>query len=469
MIRTRHGAQFYLTVLAVLGSAFFAVLPARLSRAAQELAAGQTNSMDALLWTFCLLWLFVLVEDASVSLTSRDLRTFPIHVGPLLGVRVLSLFCSPVALLIGLGSLISLWPFFSARHTVLGGAAALLLFALALGLGMSTSHLLSEAGLRRRLLAPVAITSIALGAFFLTQGLQGIEPLRASMALMPPHLVSAVAVAATPSATLIPLITLVAISASVWYLLVWSFRRSLFDQPAKRAEGRAADSVLWFPGRFGALVRKEQYYFRKLLDFWPGLLLVLAVSVASLFGPLPPVVRQSSILIVFVLNTNAIMNCLGMDTGAELNRYAILPLRGKDVLLIKNLGLAMIVAAQLAWLIPTAAWKSGLLEAHAEIIVAAVLLLSHLTWGNMVSVTAPFKMQFYRFASNGAPLTAMVGSTIGSAPGVMVLVLLQSESSFSALGIVVILLLVIAVYLVSLHYSGRRLEHRRPIIGERLS
>jgi hypothetical protein len=471
LIRTRHRAQFYFTVLAVLGSAFFAVLPARLSRAAQELAAGQTNSMDVLLGTFCLLWLFVLVEDASISLTSRDLRTFPIHVGPLLGVRVLSLFCSPVALLIGLGSLISLWPFFSARHTVLGGAAALLLFALVFGLGMSTSHLLSEAAVRRRLRAPAAITSIALGAFFLTQGVQGIERLQASMAMavMPPHLVSAVSVAATPSATLIPLITLVAISASVWYLLFWSFRRSLFDQSARRAEGRAADSVLWFPGRFGALIRKEQYYFRKLLDFWPGLLLVLAVSVASLVGPLPPIVRQSTILIVFVLNTNAIMNCLGMDTGAELNRYAILPLRGKDVLLVKNLGLAMIVAAQLAWLIPTAAWKSGLLEAHAEIIVAAVLLLSHLTWGNMVSVTAPFKMQFYRFASNGAPLTAMVGSTIGSAPGVMVLVLLQSESSFSALGIVVILLLVIAVYLVSLHYSGRRLEHRRPIIGERLS
>ena len=45
-------------------------------------------------------------------------------------------------------------------------------------------------------------------------------------------------------------------------------------------------------------------------------------------------------------------------------------------------------------------------EAGTEIIVAAVLLLSHLAWGNIVSVTAPFKMQFYRFASSGAPLTA---------------------------------------------------------------
>lgn len=468
-VRTRHRAQLYLTVLTVLGWAFFAILPARLSRAAEELAAGQTNSMDAVLSTFCVLWLFVFVEDASVSLTSRDLRTFPIDVGPLLGVRVLSLFCSPVALLIGLGSLISLWPFFSARHTVLGGGAALLLFALALGLGMTASLLLSVAELRRRLLAPVAIASIGLGAFFFAQGLQGIEQLQASMAFTPPHLVSAVAVAETPSATLIPLTTLVAISAPVCYLLFWSFRRSLFSQSAKRAEGRAADSGLWFPGRFGALVRKEQYYFRKLLDFWPGLLLVLAISVSSLFGPLPPIVGQSIILIVFVLNTNAIMNCFGMDTGAELNRYAILPLRGKDVLLVKNVGLTIIVAAQLALLILTAAWRSGLLEAGAEIIEAVVLLLSHLTWGNVVSVTAPFKMQFYRFASNGAPLTVMVGSTIGSAPGVMVLFLMHSESSLSALGIAMILLLVIAVYLVVLHYSGKSFEHRRHIIAERLS
>ena len=163
------------------------------------------------------------------------------------------------------------------------------------------------------------------------------------------------------------------------------------------------------------------------------------------------------------------MNCLGMDTGAELNRYAIFPLRGKEVLLVKNLGLTMIVAAQLALLILTAAWRSGLLEACLEIIVAGVLLLSHLTWGNMVSVAAPFKMQFYRFASNGAPLTAIVGSTIGSAPGVVVLFLVHSESSFAAVRIAAILLLVMAVYLVSLHYAGRSLEHRRQIIGERLS
>ena len=467
-IRTRHRAQFYITVLAVLGWAFAVILPARLSRAAQELAAGQTTSMDGVLWALCALWLFVLVEDTSVSLTSRHLRTFPIGIRSLLAVRVLSLFCSPVALLIALGSLISLWPFVSARHTVLGAAAALLLYALALALGLSVSHVLSVAELRRKLRAPVVVSSIVLGAW-LFASLKGIQPLRVSMAFTPPHLVSAVAVAATPSATLIPLIALIAISAPVAYLLSWSFRRSLFGQPAKRAEGRGADSVLWFPGRFGGLVRKEQLYFRRLLDLWPGLLLVIAVSLASLFGPLPAIVRQSVVLIVFAFNTTAIMNCLGMDTGAELNRYAILPLRGREVLLAKNVGLAMIVAAPLALLILTAAWRSSLVEAGAEIILAAVLLLSHFTWGNMVSVTAPSKMEFYHFAFNGAPMTAIVGSAIGSAPGVLVLYILYSESSLAAPGIAAILLLVIAAYLVSLHHAGRRFEHRRHIISERLS
>jgi hypothetical protein len=470
IIRTRVRVQFYLMMLLVLGWLFFIGLPPGLSRAAQELAAGHTTSMDAVLAVLCLLWLFVLVEDATVSLTSRHLLTFPIGVGSLLGVRILSLFCSPVALLIALGSLMSLWPFLSARHTVLGGIAALLLFALALGLGMSVSQLLSVAESRRKLLVPVAIFSIAVGAFLFHRGLQGInDQLRAGLAFTPPHLVAAVAVAATPAAIVIPLITLLAISAPVCALLVWSFRRSLFSQAAQRAAGRAVGSVLWFPGRFGGLVRKEQYYFRRLLDSWVGLLLVLAISVASLFGPLPPIVPQSIILIVFALNVNAIMNCFGLDTVSELNRYFILPLRGKDVLLVKNLGLTVIVAAQLALLMLTAAWRSGPVEAGAETLEAAVLLFSHLAWGNLVSVAAPFKMQFYHFGSSDAPLTALAGTTIGSAPAVMVLFFLHSEASWSALGMAVMLLLVMGVYLASLHYAGRRFEHRRHIIAERLS
>ena len=467
--RTRHRVQFYLTVLAVLGWGCVAVLPERLSRAAQDLSAGHTSSMDSVLWTFGLLWVFVLVEDASVSLTSRHLRPFPIGAGRLLAVRVLSIFCSPVALLVAFGSVVSLWPFLVARQAVLGGAAALLLYALALGSALTATHVLAVAEWRGKLLAVVTTISIAFGAVLFTQGLEGIEPLRALAPVMPPHLVSLVAVAAAPSAAAVPFLTLLAVSAIVGVLLLWSFRRSVVAQSATRAMGRAIDSELWFPGRFGGLVRAEQLYVRKLLDLWPGLLLVAAVSVASLFGPLPPIVRQSVMVVVFVSNTNVLMNCFGVNTSAELTRYAILPLRGRDVLLVKNLGLAVIVAVQLALLIATETWRSGLLEAGLEVLLAAVLLLSHLAWGNLISVTSPFKMHFYHFASNGDPVTAMIGGTIGSAPAVIMLFLLQAESSWSVAAIAGAALLSLAVYLTSLDYSGRTFEHRRHIIGERLS
>ena len=467
--RTRHRVQFYLTMLAVLGWSFIVVMPAHLSRAAHELAAGETTSMESVLWAFCVLWLLVVVEDTSVSLTSRHLLTFPIDLRSLLGVRMLSLFCSPVALLIALGSLVGLWPLFAARHTVLGSLAALLLYALTLGVGMSVSHVLSVPHLRRTLLIPAAIVSICIGVLFFAQELPNLEQLRAALALTPPRLVTAVAVAATPSAALIPLSTLLAISALVGYLLGWSFRRSLFSPKARHATARTADSVLWFPGRFGGLWRKEQHYFRKVLDLWLGLLLVLAISIESLFGSPPPIVRQSIILIVFALNVNVMMNCFGADSGAELNRYFILPLRGKDVLLVKNLGLTTIVAAQLALLVLTAAWRSGFEEAGTEIVLAAILLLSHLAWGNLVSVAAPFTMQFYRFASSDAPLTALFGMTIGSAPGVMVLFLLHSGSPFAAPAIALTLVLVTIAYLVSLHNAGKSFEQRRNIIAERLS
>ena len=447
--RTRQRIQFYLTALATLGWMSVAVLPARLSRAAEELAAGQTASMDTVLWAFSALWLFVVVEDVSVSLTSRQLRLFPIDVGRLLGVRILSVFCSPLAVVVAVGSLISLWPFLFARRPLLGSVAAVLLFALALALAMSMSHILGVADRRTQVVAPAAVIGV--------------------IGVAPPHLVSLVAVAPTASATVAPLVTLVALGAAVCSVLVWSFRRSLFAQQGTRAVGRAVDSTLWFPGRLGALVRKEQHDFRTLLDLWLGLLLVSAVSVGSLFGAVPAIIRQAVMAIAFLCNINAAMNCFGMNTGAELSRYAILPLSGREVLLVKNLGLAVVVAAQLALLILSAAWQLGPMEAGVEVVEAVVLLLSHLAWGNLASIAAPFKMEAYRFAANGTPLATLFGASIGSIPAVLMLFFVNSESSSSATAIVGIVLLAVAAYVVSLRYAGRRFERRWHIIAQRLS
>jgi hypothetical protein len=120
-------------------------------------------------------------------------------------------------------------------------------------------------------------------------------------------------------------------------------------------------------------------------------------------------------------------------------------------------------------LIPTALWRSGPVEAGVEVVEATVLLLSHLAWGNLVSVAAPFKMQFYRWSSNGSLLTVMAGTTIGSAPGVAVLFLLQSSSLLAPVAIAAILVLVFAVYVATLHHAGRNVERQWSTMSERLS
>lgn len=223
------------------------------------------------------------------------------------------------------------------------------------------------------------------------------------------------------------------------------------------------------PGRFGGLVRKEQRYFRKLLDPWVGLSIVIVVGAVSLFLTPTPLVRQVAMLFVLGLNFNLMMNGFGLDRGIDVNRYFIFPIRGRDVLLVKNLGLVVIVAAQLSLLILIAALRSGIVEAGVEMLEAAVLLGSHLTWGNVMTVSRPFRMQFYRLASGGDPLTAPAALLIGSLPAVAMIRLLRSDSALAPVGIALVALVVAGAYQASLQYAGRLLELRRHIVSFRLS
>jgi hypothetical protein len=142
--------KFYLSVLALLGWITAGALPDRLSRAAGELAEGQTASMDRLLLVLCLLWLVALGEDLNVSLSSDRLRRFPLHVRSLLALKLSSLFLSPIAWLATIVSLLGLSPLLSARHPLLGILAALFFFALTIGVRVSVSQLIDVARRRGR-------------------------------------------------------------------------------------------------------------------------------------------------------------------------------------------------------------------------------------------------------------------------------------------------------------------------------
>ena len=459
--------KFYLSVLALVGSVTAGALPERLARASLDLAAGQTASMDRLLLVLCLLWLVVLGENLHVSLSNERLRRFPTPVRSLLALKLSSLFLSPSVWLATIVSLLGLLPLLSAREPLLGILTALFLLALTIGVGLSVSQLLDVARRRRLRFAVTAFATAVLLLALVSQG--GASALSSSLAAMnPATLVTTVAVATTARAMIVPVTALLVSGALVWSLLLWSFVRSLYDERTETT-ARRATSIARLPGRLGPLVHKEQRSIRTVLDLWMGFLPVIAAAALSLSISLSPTIRQAILAIVCVLNANVILNCLGLDRPAGLLRYLIFPIRGKDLLFAKNVAVMVVVALQFAPLLAIGAWQSGLMQLAAEIVVATVLLLAHLAWGNLVSVFEPRRTEPHRFASGGDPVTAIVSALIGSAPGVAVIVLLQSDSLATMLSIAAIILLTIAAYYGSLRYAGSSFERRIELISRRLA
>ena len=460
--------KFYLTVLALLGWVTAGALPDRLSRAAGELAAGQTASMDRLLLALCLLWLMVLGQNVNVSLSNDRLRRFPISVRSLLALKLSSLFLPPPVWLVTGVSALALSPLLSSRHPLLGSLAALSFFALTIGVCVSVSQLLDMARRRRRLRFAIAALGAAVLAFAVASLQHDASPLSASLiAANPATLVTTIAVATTPPAMIVPVAALLVSGALVWSLLLWSFTRGLYEDAPEQTAHRAT-SIAWLPGRLGPLVQKEQRSIRTVLDLWVGLIPVLATVALALSTSLSSTVRQTIFVIVCALNANVTLNCLGLDRPAGLTRYLILPIRGKDLFLAKNVGVMVLVALQLAVLVAIGAWQSGVMQVGADIVVVIVLLLAHFAWGNVVSVFEPRRAEPHRFAPSGDLLTWLVSVLIGSAPAVAVIVALRSDSRATALAIAGIGLLNVFAYYSSLRFAGSRFERRIEFVSRRL-
>ena len=152
------------------------------------------------------------------------------------------------------------------------------------------------------------------------------------------------------------------------------------------------------------------------------------------------------------------MNSFGLDEPPEINRYLLFPLRGRDILFGKNLGFVVVIAAQLFVTLPFAFWRLGWREVFIGLIEAAALLFAYLAWGNMDSVSAPYKMRFYRDSGGGSLFDAIIGMALCSLPGVAIIYLTRFNSELLAAKIASILALTALAYLGSLHFAGRKFE-----------
>jgi hypothetical protein len=224
------------------------------------------------------------------------------------------------------------------------------------------------------------------------------------------------------------------------------------------------------PGRLGGLVWKDVRDFTRLLDFYLALLVAAWAALYLAYAEDPSRhLLHAALIGVPLFNLSAAFNYFGLETPSGFDRYTLLPLSGRDVILCKNLAFAALVAAPLCPSFLLAAWRFGAVEGLVCLAEVALLSAAYLVWGNAASVGRPFRMQPFRFSSGGPPVEMFAGAVFGSLPGVRLTYLLYQGGGGGAWKLLLTALACGALYLLSLRKAAASFGRRREDLRRRLT
>ncbi len=459
----RGGNQAIILILSLLIAAKYLQL---LKTAAANASTRNTQLLGSLLAAIFLTWLFPLAGSRRDTIASRKWLHLPLTLREQFMIRAASLLLAPSAWLLVAGSLAISYPLAHAPYPFTGIVGGLLFIAIAWLTGLTIAHLLHSTVWRRVLWIVLLIGLMVAGIFLIKGGsLRGLS----ALPFFPPLLVERAAMRDAVEQRAIALAALGMLLVIMGAAALWSFKRSLVGGSESGSEKLIFTSKI-FPGRLGGLVAKDLRYFRKLLDVYLGVAAAILAGLYLLVADAPSAgVLWSFIVIIFLGNAAVPFNSFGLDNRRGMDRYTLLPLSGKSILLSKNLAYVVIVLVQVVPVLIIAVWPSGLQASVLGLVEAAAIAFAYLTWGNWMSVSHPLKMQFYSFANSSAALVdAMGGIIFGSLPGI-VLIYLWKISGRGAVGMTaLVVLLTGSLYLLSLRRYGGRVEANREQIAEAL-
>jgi hypothetical protein len=467
LFRPGNLAGYNLLFVGFLCWMFFSRLPHLLLEASNGLSAGRPEKLEFLLLGIVLIWLFPLIEDSQYCIRSHGLLHFPFSLKALFVIRILSLLIAPTAWLIVIVSLSAFYPFVLAHNPIISMIAMLLFIIMSACIGLTLSHLIGIAEWRRKLfLTIISLCITFVGMFY--YGVSGFSP-RDVLAFSPIYLLVTTAISHNIAKAFAAVIVMLGLTTITLYLAFWSFHQSLFSQAQHLSQSFIAGRII-FPGRLGGLLNKDQKYFWRLLDSYLGLL-VGAIFCLYLFQANAPSWRALTVvlIIIFISNTSIAINNFGLDSTAGLNRYIIFPLSGRSIILSKNLAYLAVMAFQAGLVILLGFWRLGLTAGTLGLIAAALLSLSHMAWGNLMSISRPFKMQFYRFSMGVSPLEDLCGTIFCSLPGVLIALFVDPGETRDFWKVVLAALFCISLYSASILWAGKQLEERWDKISNFLS
>lgn len=459
--------------------------------------------LEASLSSVMMGWLVVPIMVGSTTAEGRGIQPtrmgqFPLGSFSLLLVGLLSRLVQPIYWILLGASLVAMLPMLAVPNPVAGFTAGILFIVFSAMLAWSVDLFSSAVFTSRRgrevmmvavLLLVIPFLAIISGDFSLDEGdimfslgdrtvllfsedgSSGL--LTQTRPYSPAVWVSGVADGSSRNLGLL-LLGAAAIFSSVLSLL--SLKRVMKHPPSslsgRKGTSRAIGVPPGFSSTIGPLVVKELRYLTRTLDHLMGVGMGLAAMAWIMIRPdhLIYVLPLGAFQIVF--NESAIpLNCFGLD-GPGADRYRLLPLSGRQVILTKNLAYFAVVVIHLAPLFLGALIKGAAMMTLCAVLGTAAACLMTAAAGNFSSINSPASRAFFNFDSKeqtGGTLALLMAGAIWILPIGLYFALSWLGMWAAALGLAVLLGVVFLVYRMAITKAGNAFENGGQKMRERLS
>jgi|SRR5215831_10488210 len=436
---------------------------------ALDLSNGRTTRAELLLSAVFLIWMFPLVGDPQFGVVRRSTH-LPFPFLRLYFIRLLSPFVTARSWVILISSAGMFYWLLYASQPAAGLTAIILFVAFSYLCGLAAADLIATAAGRRVLIVLLVVMLVGATAAFALTGQGLMLMMRRVWLFLPPHLVGKTLVGEQAVRNLA---IMAGYAVAAWALSIRVTKSSLMAGPVSGPRARLGFFLSILPGKFVGLIAKDFRHFQRLPDLYFSVLVVIAAAFYLITAPEPEVeVLWPFLILYFLSNVLASFNFFGADDASGFDRYMLMPLTGRMIILSKNLAYLLLVAVQAAPIVCLAAWRMGLALAFLSLIEAAGMMFCYLAWGNWLSIARPRRLRFFRFSSEGPLVDLLLGIAFGSLPGVLGVVLAaRNGDSLSSLIWQMILMLIasLMIYLASLLRFGRSLEQRHESIRTALS
>ncbi len=282
--------------------------------------------------------------------------------------------------------------------------------------------------------------------------------------------------AADGSATLQGVVLLGLAAGLSSILSLFSLRRVMLHPPSsltgRKGTGRAIGVLQGFSVELGPLVIKELRYLTRTLDHLMGVGMGLIALVWILIRPdhMFFILPLGAMNIVF--NEIAIpLNAFGLD-GSGTDRYRLLPLSGRQIILSKNLAYFAVVGIHLAPLVLAGLLRGGTMLALCTFLATAAVCLVTVVGGNYASINSPAPRAFFNFDSKeqaGGSLALFLAALVWLVPIGVFFALIGVGMWAVALGMTVLLIIALLIYRSTLESAGQSFDQSAENMRERLS